>query len=167
MPRPTSQARLLGVFVAAVLYFVIMHHLSNIYLAKKTAYETWILLEGGIYTQLFWIGQVLIGGIIPMILLFHPKIDVKKGYVLLAALLVVIGGIAQLYVIIVGGQAFPLEIFLGFEVSSSFNDGVINEYTPTLLELTLGLGGIVTHDVNKVLATEIHTFMAQTTICHI
>jgi molybdopterin-containing oxidoreductase family membrane subunit len=138
----TRQARLLGVFVAAVLYFVLVHHLSNIYLAKKGAYESWILLNGGIYTTLFWVGQVLIGGIIPMFLLFHPKIDTRKGYVLLAALLVVIGGFAQLYVIIVGGQAFPLDIFPGFEVSSSFNDGVINEYTPTLLELALGLGGI-------------------------
>jgi len=138
----TRQARLLGVFVAAVMYFVIVHHLSNIYLAKKGAYESWILLSGGIYTQLFWVGQVLIGGIIPMILLFHPKIDVKKGYVLLAAFLVVLGGLVQVYVIVVGGQAFPLEIFPGFEVSSSFNDGVVNDYTPTLLELALGLGGI-------------------------
>lgn len=138
----TRQARLLGVFVAAVLYFVIVHHLSNIYLAKKGAYESWILLNGGIYTWLFWVGQVLIGGIIPMVLLFHPKIDVKKGYVLLAALLVVLGGFAQLYVIIVGGQAFPLEIFPGFEVSSSFSDGVINEYTPEWIEFVLGLGGI-------------------------
>ncbi len=138
----TRQARLLGVFVAAVLYFVIVHHLSNIYLAKKTAYESWILLNGGIYTWLFWGGQILIGSILPMILLFHPRIDTKKGYVLLAALLVVIGGFAQLYVIIVGGQAFPLDIFPGFEVSSSFSDGVINEYTPSLGEFFLGLGGI-------------------------
>ncbi len=138
----TRQARLLGVFVAAVLYFVIVHHLSNIYLAKKGAYESWILLNGGIYTWLFWVGQVLIGGILPMILLFHPKIDVKKGYVLLAALLVVIGGFAQLYVIIVGGQAFPLDIFPGFEVSSSFSDGVINAYTPHIGEFMLGFGGI-------------------------
>ncbi len=138
----TRQARLLGVFVAAVMYFVIVHHLSNIYLAKKGAYESWILLNGGVYTKLFWIGQVLLGGIIPMFLLFHPKIDTRKSYVLLAALLVVLGGLAQLYVIVVGGQAFPLEIFPGFEVSSSFSDGVVNAYTPTLLELSLGLGGI-------------------------
>jgi len=138
----TRQARLLGVFVAAVMYFVIVHHLSNIYLAKKGTYESWILLNGGIYTTLFWVGQVLIGGIIPMILLFHPKIDIKKTYVLLAAFLVVLGGLVQVYVIVVGGQAFPLEIFPGFEVSSSFSDGVVNGYTPTLLELMLGLGGI-------------------------
>ncbi len=138
----TRQARLLGVFVAAVLYFVLVHHLSNIYLAKKSAYESWILLNGGLYTWLFWVGQILIGSIIPMILLFHPRIDVKKGYVLLAALLVVLGGFAQLYVIIVGGQAYPLEIFPGFEVSSSFSEGVINAYTPSMGEFVLGLGGI-------------------------
>ena len=138
----TRQARLLGVFVAVVMYFTLIQHLSAIYVAEHSGVERFILLEGGIYTQLFWIGQILIGGILPMILLFHPKIDTKKVYVLLGAMLVVVGGFAQLYVIIVGGQAYPLEIFPGFEVSSSFSDGVINSYTPTYLELALGLGGI-------------------------
>ncbi len=111
-------------------------------MAEHTGVERFILLEGGIYTRLFWVGQILLGGIIPMILLFHPKIDTQKIYVLLGALLVVLGGMVQLYVIIVGGQAYPLEIFPGFEVSSSFSDGVINSYTPTYLELMLGLGGV-------------------------
>jgi len=138
----TRQARLLGVFVAVVMYFTLVQHLSAIYVAEHTGVERFILLEGGIYTQLFWVGQILLGGIVPMILLFHPKIDTQKIYVLLGALLVVLGGMVQLYVIIVGGQAYPLEIFPGFEVSSSFSDGVINSYTPTYLELMLGLGGV-------------------------
>ena len=138
----TRQARLLGVFVAVVMYFTLVQHLSAIYVAEHTGVERFILLEGGIYTRLFWVGQILLGGIIPMILLFHPKIDTQKIYVLLGALLVVLGGMVQLYVIIVGGQAYPLEIFPGFEVSSSFSDGVINSYTPTYLELMLGLGGV-------------------------
>ncbi len=138
----TRQARLLGLFVAAVLYFVTVHHLSNIYLAKKTAYESWILLNGGGYTQLFWVGQVLIGGLLPMAILFSPQAAKSAKLVLLGALLVVLGGFAQLYVTIVGGQAFPLDIFPGFDVSSSFSDGVINFYSPTLLEYALGAGGI-------------------------
>jgi Ni/Fe-hydrogenase subunit HybB-like protein len=59
----------------------------------------------------------------------------------LAASMVVIGGFAQLYVIIIGGQAFPLSIFPGFEVSSSFYDGVVAFYAPSLPEVLLGLGG--------------------------
>ena len=138
----TRQARLLGIFVAAVLYFVVVHHLSNIYLAQKTAYESWILLSGGIYTQLFWVGQVLIGGLIPMAILFSPQAARSSKLVLLGALLVVLGGFAQLYVTIVGGQAFPLDMFPGFEVTSGFYDGVVMSYSPSLLEYVLGAGGI-------------------------
>ncbi len=138
----TRQARLLGLFVAVVLYFTLVQHVSNLYVVEHQAFERFILLEGGIYTWLFWLGQVFLGGIVPLILLFHPRLDVKKGLVILAAALVVMGGLVQLYVIIIGGQAFPLEIFPGYEVSSSFSDGVINKYSPTYLEFVLGFGGM-------------------------
>lgn len=61
---------------------------------------------------------------------------------MLAAGLVIMGGIAQLYVIIIGGQAYPLVLFPGMEESSSFFDGVVAEYTPSIFELLLGFGGI-------------------------
>jgi len=57
-------------------------------------------------------------------------------------LLVVVGAFSQLYVIIVGGQAWPLTLFPGMEVSSSFYDGVINSYSPKLPDLALGFGGV-------------------------
>ena len=63
-------ANLLGVFVAAVLYFVAVYHLTNLYVARQHEVERFILLDGGIYTALFWIGQVLVGGIVPLALLF-------------------------------------------------------------------------------------------------
>ncbi len=138
----TRQARLLGLFVGVVLYFTLIKHLSNLYVNEHIEFEKFILLNGGIYTLLFWVGQVFLGGIVPLFLLFHPKLDRKRNLVLLAALLVVLGGLAQLYVIIIGGQAYPLEIFPGYEVSSSFYDGVINSYIPTSLEFILGIGGV-------------------------
>lgn len=138
----TRQARLLGLFVAVVLYFTTVQHLSNIYVAEHTGYERFILLDGGIITLLFWGGQIFLGSIVPLVLLFHPKLDTKFAYVITAALLVVLGGFVQLYVIIVGGQAYPLEIFPGFEITSGFSDGAINHYTPSVYEWALGGGGI-------------------------
>ncbi len=138
----TRQARLLGIFVAAVLYFTIVQHLSNLYVAEHGGVERFILFSGSIYTWLFWVGQVFLGGIVPLALLFHPKLDVKRGLVILAALLVVLGGLVQIYVIVIGGQAYPLDIFPGYEVSSTFSDGVVNAYTPTWLEFVFGLGGV-------------------------
>jgi molybdopterin-containing oxidoreductase family membrane subunit len=60
----------------------------------------------------------------------------------LAALLVIAGGLAQMYVTIIGGQAFPMPLFPGKDVSSSFFDGVVALYTPSLPEFLLGIGGV-------------------------
>ncbi len=135
-------ARLLAIFIAAVMYFTAVQHLTNLYAAEHSGVERFILLEGGIFTFLFWVGQVLVGGIVPLALIFHPRIGHTTWGLATASVLVILGGFAQLYVIIVGGQAYPLNIFPGYEVSSSFFDGVVNSYTPSLPEFLLGLGGI-------------------------
>lgn len=135
--------RLLGVFVAVVLYFTTVQHLTNLYAAEHIGVERFILLDGGIYTLLFWAVQVIVGGLLPMALLFRtPKSGSTGVGIAVAALLVIIGGFAQVYVIVIGGQAWPLNLFPGMEVSSSFYDGVINNYAPSLPELGLGLGGM-------------------------
>ena len=138
----TRMGRLLGIFAAIVLYFTAVQHMTNLYAAEHGAVERFVLIDGGVYTALFWIGQVVLGGLVPIALVFHPATSAKPPAIILASILIVFGGFAQLYVIIIGGQAFPLEIFPGFEVSSSFFDGSINAYTPSLLELSLGLGGL-------------------------
>ena len=131
---------LLGVFIASVLYFVAVYHLTNLYMTAHHDVERFILLDGGIYTQLFWIGQILLGGVLPLILLYSPMAK-ARGVIALSAVLVVLGGLVQMYVIIIGGQAYPLEIFPGMQVSSSFYDGVVAHYAPSLPEFLLGLGG--------------------------
>ncbi len=133
---------LLGVFVAAVLYFVLVYHLTNLYITRHHDVERFILLDGGIYTGLFWLGQILIGGVLPLALLYHPTLGKSRRVVALAALAVIAGGLAQTYVIIIGGQAFPLPLFPDKEVTSSFFDGVVAAYAPSLPEVVLGVGGV-------------------------
>ena len=135
-------ARLQVIFIAAGLYFVLVYHLTNLYFTKHHDFERFVLLEGGVYTTMFWLGQVLLGGVLPIVLLLHPRIGQLRQRIALSAALVVAGGFAQMAVTIIGGQAFPLVMFPGHQVSSSFSDGVVNPYTPTLPEWLLGLGGI-------------------------
>ena len=133
---------LLGVFVASVLYFVAVYHVTNLYATEHHQVEKFLLLQGGIYTQIFWLGQILIGSFIPLALLFMPQMKGCRTTLSIASILVIIGGLAQIYVIIIGGQAFPLELFPGMEISSSFFDGVITQYVPSIWEILLGIGGI-------------------------
>ena len=133
---------LLGVFVASVLYFTTVYHLTNLYATQHHEVEKFLLLEGGIFTTIFWVGEILIGGIIPLILIYAPGVKNCRTTLGLICSMVIIGGMAKIYTILIAGQAFPLEIFPGYEVSSSFYDGAINSYTPSLPEILLGLGGI-------------------------
>ncbi len=132
---------LLAVFVAAVLYFVVIHHLTNLYFAKMHSVEAFILRDGGIYPQLFWIVQIGLGCVAPLLILL-TSLGKQRFWIMVACALVVIGGVAQMYVTIIGAQAFPLDMFPGMNESSSFYDGEINAYTPSLPELLLGLGGV-------------------------
>ncbi|OFZ66497.1 MAG: molybdopterin oxidoreductase [Betaproteobacteria bacterium RBG_16_56_24] len=132
---------LMGVFVIAALYFVATYHLTNMYFARQTEFERFILITGGVYPLLFWVGYVLIGNLLPLLLIYHPAFG-KTRSVLVASLLIIFGGFSLLYVFIIGGQAFPLSIFPGFEASSSFGDGAIGLYNPSIPEIFLGFGGV-------------------------
>ncbi len=131
-----------AIFVVAVLYFVVVQHLTNLYASEHHGVETFILLDGGIYTQIFWIGQITVGSLIPLTLFYHPKTSQNRNVIALATSMIIIGGFAQLYVIIIAGQAYPLTIFPGYDESSTFYDGVVASYAPSIPEFLLGLGGI-------------------------
>ena len=133
--------RLLGFFVIGVAYLVAVDHLTRLYVTGHHQLERFILLDGGIYTFLFWGVQILLGTVVPAVLLLLPRFC-QRGYLISAALLVVVGALAQMYVLIIGGQVFPLELFPGYSVTSTFYDGVIAHYTPSLAELALGMGGM-------------------------
>lgn len=131
--------RLLGLFAAAQLYLVAIWHVTNLYSAAALPFERFLLLEGGIYTALFWIGQVVLGGLLPIALLFSATLTPARRR--LAAVLVVLGGLVQLYVLLIGGQVFPMPLLPGTVARSSFGDGVVAAYAPSAPELLLGLAG--------------------------
>jgi molybdopterin-containing oxidoreductase family membrane subunit len=134
---------LLGVFVAATFYFSAVYHLTNLYMTKKHGIESFILLDGGIYTQLFWWGQIVIGTLLPLLLVYCPRPSKHRFAIGLASLLVILGGLANLYVIIIGGQAYPIPLLPAeYEFTSTFFDGVVAEYSPSKWEIMLGLGGV-------------------------
>jgi len=141
-------ARLLAVFVVLALYFVAVLHLTNLYYARQGAFEAFILLGrggGGSFARLFWLGFVALGSVLPFALLLAPRAGGLWGgrhATLAASLLVVLGAFAFLYVFIIGGQAFPLEIFPGYAATSSFGDGQVAHYVPSWPELALGIGGL-------------------------
>ena len=154
--------KLLGLFVAAVLYFAAVQHLTNLYASEHHGVERFILIEGGIHTWLFWGGQVLVGGLLPLALLHLPATHGSRKGILAASALAILGGFAQVYVIIIGGQAYPLVLFPGMEASSVFFDGAVNPYAPSLAEFALGLGGMAISLLIVALAVKFLRFLPET-----
>ena len=150
---------LLALFVVTVLFLVAACHLVNGYFAKNAAFERFILVDGGVYPALFWIGYVGAGSLVPLALIWRPG---STGRDLVAASLLVVGGaFALLYVFIVGGQAWPLEIFPGYATSSTFGDGAIASYAPSLPEVVLGAGGLAVAFLITVVGVRVLRFLPQ------
>ncbi len=133
---------LLGVFVAATLYFAAVYHLTNLYITEHHGFEAYILRDGGLITNMFWYGQIVFGSLLPLALVYCPRPAKSRLAVVVASILVILGGMAALYVILIGGQTYPMTLVPGYEASSSFSDGVIASYSPSKWELMLGLGGV-------------------------
>ena len=157
---------LLGIFTAAIFYFVLVYHLTNLYGTENHSYEAFILMNGGIYTQLFWGGWILAGLLIPMLILFHPSLKNSRSAVTAAALLIILGGFAAMYVIVIGGQAFPMAMFPSHTIiESGFYDGVngaVATYVPTLAEFMLGLGGLAVAVIATLIAVRVLPFLPAT-----
>ncbi len=130
---------LLGISIGASLFFAVLFLFSKYELARSREVARFLLFDGGVYTALLWIGQLAIGGIVPLALLLRSQ--VSRAALAAACVLVVAGGLSQMYVTLIGGQAYPQILFPGMVESSSFFDGEVHPYTPSVPEVLLGLGG--------------------------
>jgi molybdopterin-containing oxidoreductase family membrane subunit len=131
----------LAIFIALVLFFELARHLTNLYATEHHGVESYIL-GGGTFSELFWYGQIIIGSLIPMFLVWCRYLKNNRVALITAAILAILGGFVQIYVILIGGQSYPLVLFPNSETSSTFADGVFNTYSATLPEYLLGLGGV-------------------------
>lgn len=152
--------RLLGIFIAGAMYFVLVYHVTNLYFARQEAFEHFILFNGGSYSILFWAGFVGVGGVLPLALLFHPDMGGQRATII-ASLCVILGGLSFLYVFIIGGEVYPLDIFPGFEANSSFGDGAVGSYSPSLPEVLLGIGGVGLAFVATTIGVRLFRFLPQ------
>jgi len=152
---------LAGVLVAAELYFLLAFHLTRLYKAKYHAVEHYLLAGGSPYPALFWGGVVFLGGVLPLLLFYLPALRASRRALIAGALAVVAGGLTLVYVIIIGGQAWPLALFPGRQVTSSFADGAINAYAPSLPECVLAAGGTALALLIVLLAVKLFGFLPE------
>jgi molybdopterin-containing oxidoreductase family membrane subunit len=79
-----------------------------------------------------------------------------------ASLLVILGGLVQMYVILIGGQAYPLVLFPGKEViEGGFFEGSVATYIPSPWEFLLGIGGFAIALLLVAIAVKVLRFLPE------
>ncbi len=132
--------RLMLNLIVCSLAASLIYHLANWFWLDSKTFEVFILTGDNIYSQLIWGMQLALGTVVPLMLLAAGRSAVKKSAVILASTFFIIGGIAQLYVLVIGGQVFPMPLLEGYQAESAFH-GTVASYTPSHWEFMLGSGG--------------------------
>lgn len=134
-------ASYLAAFIAVVAYFVFIENITRAYWPANYHSAEFLLLSLNKYSLIFWVGMIGCGLLFPFLILVNPPTGKNTGWILFACALVVIGVLAERYIIVVPGQVFPLEQFPGATVVSDFQDGAFVDYEISLSEMMYG-GGI-------------------------
>jgi molybdopterin-containing oxidoreductase family membrane subunit len=131
-------ARLLGVFILVVFYFLLVENLFRAYLIG-TREAQWYFLFGGTHSVVFWVGLIFMGIVVPGVILFSPaKNSIKM--INFAAILHVIGVLCERYIIVIPGQTHPADILPNMQVEVSGNLTEYVGYSISFLEAVQALG---------------------------
>ncbi len=120
----TGHLRRLFAFLIAFSLIYYAWLISQSVLHKET-YFFWHLLIAGPYARDFWIFQIIVGKIIPLAILLHPRAGKSLKGLFLASLFFIVGSFVLRYQWIVVGQVLPL---------MAFREGLI-AYTPSVYEI--------------------------------
>jgi len=129
-------------FLLSLVYFSIVHHLTNLYATEHHLVERYTLI--GELSLVFWLGHIVIGVVLPLLVLAVGAIKVNDTKrLVISALLALFGAMALLYVVIIGSQSTPQTLFPGKTVvESRFGDAGFSAYQPSVWEWGLGAGGM-------------------------
>ncbi|MBF0124525.1 MAG: polysulfide reductase NrfD [Magnetococcales bacterium] len=127
-------------FTLMVGYLFVIEKFTKFYSPAFYDVERWIL--AGPYSPLYWIGVIGCGVVVPLALLFHKRIGESTKGIMWASALIIVGEMAFIAHVLIAGQAYPLQLFPGYEAASLFQDGQDGRYFPSIVEIMLGLGGV-------------------------
>jgi len=106
----TSLGRMLSLFIIILLVLVFADKLTHFYTPARDAA---VYMLAGPSSWIFWAFQIGMGAIIPLAILFNPRLNKTIRGVSLAALSVVIGVFFERYYLVIPGVAYPQHYYPG------------------------------------------------------
>jgi len=129
-----SLGRLLTYFIIILLVLIIVDKLTHLYSPHR---EATLYLLTGQYSWIFWGFQIGLGVVIPLVILFNPRINKTVGWVVTAAASVVIGVFFERYYLVIPGAAYPMQYYPG-EIQGVW--GATGSFPLTPVEMVLSVG---------------------------
>ncbi len=129
-----SLGRLLSFIIIILLVMVFFDKFTHAYFPQR---EGALFLFTGPYWWLFWVFQIGMGIIIPLVILFHPKAGRSIKGVIIASISVVIGVLGERAALVIPGTAQVQQLYPGKIEGIWWAAGV---FPITLWETALSLG---------------------------
>ena len=106
----TSLARMLIMFIIILALLILVDKLTHIY---EPAREAAIYALFGPSSWIFWVLQVGLVIILPLVILFHPRWGKSLAGIATAATAVVVGIFFERYYLVIPGAAYPMQFYPG------------------------------------------------------
>jgi len=123
-----------GWALAGYLYFRFWYTFSMTYTYEPGRTEGLALLTKGPLAFNFWLGEIILGGIVPMVILLRKKWRSHPGYRMLALALIVSGVVAYRWDVNLSGQMIIMPY-----ISNAFTT-LYTSYVPSFIEIVVGAG---------------------------
>ena len=164
--RPLDKALIVGLsrlLVSFVLVTLLLNIIENLhrYIHFATRSAEIFFLFGGLHSVLFWLGVILLGSLIPLVLLLSRRGDAIP-WILFSSILVVLGVLCERCLIVLPGLLHPPNLFPGMTLRETVLFENVATYSVTFYEVLqalgilafIGLGVMVGVKVLKLLPTE-------------
>lgn len=125
-----SLGRLLTLFLGIFLLFTVWNILTTQYGRIPEEFKSVMVLISGPLAVPFWVGEILLGLLIPAFILAYSRIE-SLGGITAASLLVILGIFIARYDFVIAGQLVPV---VGREA--------LWQYTPSVIEIVTVLGAL-------------------------
>lgn len=129
-----SLGKLLAVIIVILLVMVFFDKMTHIYFPDR---EGTVFLLTGPYWWLFWVLQIGMGIVIPLIILFHPRAGNTVKGVIIASVSVVIGVLGERAALVIPGTAQVQQLYPG-TIEGVW--GAVGSFSITFWETALSLG---------------------------
>ncbi len=130
-----SLGRLLVVFIVILLSLVIVDKLTHLYPPSR---EAVIYMLTGHFSWIFWGLQIGLGAVIPLAILFNPRLNTAVRWVALAAASVVVGVFFERYYLVIPGAAYPQHYYSPGRIEGVW--GALGSFYIEPAEVVLSLG---------------------------